>query len=126
MTVKLALLKSGENIISDIQEMVVDERVIGFFFNKPHVVLIKDFESVSKNNEELIKHSFDINLFPWILLSTDKRILVPNDWVVTLVEPVEKLKQMYEQKVLNNVIEEKNETNEDTITDEQSDSNQSD
>ena len=34
MTVKLALLKSGENIISDIQEMVVDERVIGFFFNK--------------------------------------------------------------------------------------------
>jgi|688.fasta_scaffold1247086_2 hypothetical protein len=126
MTVKLALLKSGENIISDIQEMVVDERVIGFFFNKPHVVLIKDFESVSKNNEEKIKHSFDINLFPWILLSTDKRILVPNDWVVTLVEPVEKLKQMYEQKVLNNVIEEKNETNEDTITDEQSDSNQSD
>ena len=124
MTVKLALLKSGENIISDIQEMVVDERVVGFFFNKPQVVLLKDFESVSKNNEEEIKHSFDINLFPWILLTSDKKILVPNDWVVTLVEPVEKLKQMYEQKVLNNRKE--NETNEDIGINEQSDSNQPD
>jgi len=126
MTVKLALLKSGENIISDIQEMVVDERVVGFFFNKPQVVLIKDFESVSKNNEEEIKHSFDINLFPWILLTSDKEVLVPNDWVVTLVEPVEKLKQMYEQKVLNNVKEERNENDKDISTNEQSDSNQSD
>jgi hypothetical protein len=126
MTVKLALLKSGENIISNIQEMVVDGRVVGFFFNKPQVVLVKDFESVSKNNGDEIKHSFDINLFPWILLTSDKEVLVPNDWVVTLVEPVEKLKQMYEQKVLNNVKEEMNENDEDISTNEQSDSNQSD
>jgi hypothetical protein len=36
MTVKLSLLKSGEDIIADIQEMVVGEdenqRVVGYFF----------------------------------------------------------------------------------------------
>ena len=107
MSVKLALLKSGENLISDIQEMVIEDRIVGYLFNKPHVVLVKDFETVSKNNEEKTKHSFDINLFPWILLTSDEQVLVPTDWVVTLVDPVKKLKEMYEQKVLN--IEEKKE-----------------
>ena len=36
MTVKLALLKSGEDVIADIQEMVVGEKVVGYIFNKPN------------------------------------------------------------------------------------------
>jgi len=39
MTVKLALLKSGEDIIADVQEMVVgkepNQKVVGYIFNKP-------------------------------------------------------------------------------------------
>ena len=42
MTVKLILLKSGEDIIADITEMAVGEeenrRVIGYFLEKPCVV----------------------------------------------------------------------------------------
>ena len=121
MTVKLAHLKSGENIISDIQEMVVGEgdnsRVVGYLFFKPQVVLLKDFEIVSKNNEDTLKHSFDINLFPWIPFTKDEQVPVPSDWVVTLVEPLEKLKDMYEKNVLK--IGEKND--EIDFTDEQSD-----
>ena len=117
MTVKLAHLKSGENIISDIQEMVVDERVVGYLFIKPQVVLLKDFEIVSKNNEDTLKHSFDINLFPWIPFTKDDQVPVPSDWVVTLVEPLEKLKDMYEKNVLK-VGEQNDEVD---FTDEQSD-----
>ena len=122
MTVKLAHLKSGENIISDIQEMVVGEgdnvRVVGYFFYKPQAVLIKDFEIVSKNDEETLKHSFDINLVPWIPFTKDEKVPVPPDWIVTLVEPLEKLKSMYEKNVLKN-----GEKNDETdIADEQSDS----
>lgn len=39
MTVKLALLKSGEDVIADVQEMVVgkepNQKVVGYIFNKP-------------------------------------------------------------------------------------------
>ena len=39
MSVKLALLKSGEVLISDIKELVVDEnKVVGYLFNKPKKV----------------------------------------------------------------------------------------
>jgi hypothetical protein len=126
MTVKLAHLKSGENIISDIQEMVVGEgdnsRVVGYLFGKPQAVLLRDFEIVSKNDEETLKHSFDINLVPWIPFTKDKKVPVPSDWVVTLVEPLDKLKSMYEKNVLK--IGEKND--ETTSTTEQSDSDISD
>ena len=126
MTVKLAHLKSGENIISDIQEMVVGEgdngRVVGYLFYKPQAVLLRDFEIVSKNDEETLKHSFDINLVPWIPFTKDKKVPVPSDWVVTLVEPLDKLKSMYEKNVLK--IGEKND--ETTSTTEQSDSGISD
>jgi hypothetical protein len=126
MTVKLAHLKSGENIISDIQEMVVGEgdnsRVVGYLFGKPQAVLLRDFEIVSKNDEETLKHSFDINLVPWIPFTKDKKVPVPSDWVVTLVEPLDKLKSMYEKNVLK--IGEKND---ETIgATEQSDSDISD
>lgn len=104
MTVKIAHLKSGENIISDIQEMVVGEgdnsRVIGYSFYKPQAVFVKDLEIISKNNEETLKHSYDINLLPWIPFTKDEKVLVPSDWVVTLVEPLEKLKGLYEINVL--------------------------
>ena len=39
MTVKLAILKSGEDIVADIKEMIVgegdDARVVGYHLNRP-------------------------------------------------------------------------------------------
>jgi hypothetical protein len=35
----------------------------------------------------------------WIIFSSDNEILVRPDWIVTIVEPVESIKQMYEEKV---------------------------
>ena len=97
MSVKLAVFRSGENIISDIKEMVIGEgeeqRVIGYFLNKPCVV--KYHPSATKDK------SLEISLVPWIILSKDIEIPVSTEWIVTLVEPIDKLKQMYEEDVLN-------------------------
>jgi hypothetical protein len=45
MTIKLVLLKSGEDIISDLTEMSVGEEenrvVIGYFLNKPCIVKMR-------------------------------------------------------------------------------------
>ena len=36
MTVKLALLKSGEEVISDMDEMITDKQtVVGYYFTNP-------------------------------------------------------------------------------------------
>ena len=46
MTVKLILLKSGEDIIADVTEMIVgeneDKKVIGYFFDKACIVKLKE------------------------------------------------------------------------------------
>ena len=38
MSIKLAVLKSGENVISDAKELIVEDKVCGYLFNKPHKV----------------------------------------------------------------------------------------
>jgi hypothetical protein len=123
MTVKLAILKSGEDVIADIQEMVVgseeNQKVIGYIFNRPCVVKLLNSNKSSFDKEN---KSFEINIFPWCPLSKDTRIPVIVDWVVTLVEPADKLKTMYEDKVLKYGTED----NQNIVSDEQSDSDQSD
>ena len=105
MTVKLVLLKSGEDIISDVTEMIVGEegsienpkKVIGYFFDKACIVKLKEGQQPDEK-----KSAFQVSMFPWMPLSADSHIPVPSDWVVTMVEPKEKLKQMYLEDVLGN------------------------
>ena len=44
MTVKVVLLKSGEDVIADVEEMVVGEKVVGYFFNYPLSVKLQGNE----------------------------------------------------------------------------------
>ena len=125
MSVRLALLRSGEYVISDISEMVKDERMIGYILTKPCVVDVKDVQSVSRSilhKSKVSKKTLSINLFPWIPFSADEDVLVPMDWIVTLVTPFEDLMEIYQTDVLNYG----QETDKDSSTDEQSDSDQSD
>jgi len=109
MSIKLVLLKSGEDIISDLTEMVVGEGenrvVVGYFFTKPCVVKMRTPSQnlLTEENQGNIKRSnYEVSLFPWMPLSKDSVIPVTADWVVTMVEPVEKLKNMYLEDVINN------------------------
>ena len=126
MTVKLLLLKSGEDLIADVQEMVSGEgderRVIGYLLNKPCVVKMRDPNLIQEESlEEQKKASFQVSLYPWMPLSADKVIPVPADWVVTIVQPVAKLNEMYTEDVINY-----GKDNQSNSTDESADSNQSD
>jgi hypothetical protein len=51
-------------------------------------------EDINNPNGEV-----QITLSPWIILSEDKNIPVKPDWILTMVEPVSLLKEMYEEKV---------------------------
>jgi hypothetical protein len=126
MTIKLVLLKSGEDIISDIAEMCIgeenDKKVVGYFLNKPCIVKIRDSQVLTEETETNQKSAFQVSLFPWMPLSAENNIPVPSDWVVTIVEPKEKLKQMYIEDVLNYGTE----NDQNSVTTEQSGSGNSD
>ena len=127
MSIKLLLLKSGEEVIADIKEMIIggeDEstnRVIGYYLKNPCTVKIKESNPLSDNTEVVGRLGYEVSLYKWIPLSADEQITIPTDWVVTMVNPVSKLENMYIEDIVNNG---KNDQNSGTV--EQSDSDQSD
>ena len=100
MTVKLAILKSGEDIVADIKEMIVgegdDARVVGYHLNRPCGVSLNRKE-ISIDDEE---ESFEVRLIPWCPLTKNIKIPITADWVVTIVDPIDKITQMYTKEVL--------------------------
>jgi len=96
MTIKILLLKSGEDVIADVREMVSpDKKVIGYFLSKPCIV--KLLPKTTDGN----KRETSISMYPWMPLAKEKQIPLPTDWVVTMVTPIEKVETMYKEDVLN-------------------------
>ena len=120
MTVKLAVLKSGEDIIADMSEMVVgegdDKKVIGYFLNRACGISLSN-EILKTDDADT--DSYKLKLFPWCPLTKSEKIPITADWVVTIVEPIDKITEMYTKEVL------KNGTSESVDSDEQSDSGES-
>jgi hypothetical protein len=99
MATKLALLKSGDYIISDAKELVSEEKAFGYLFSNPHKVTLNSPILLNENVNDDTENIISVTLSPWIILSEDKDIVVSPDWVVTVIEPLNSLKEMYEEKV---------------------------
>ena len=123
MTIKLLLLKSGEDIIADVTEMAVGEEdektIVGYFLEKPCVIRMRD-PNVIKQEGPKKQSGFEVSLFPWIPLSKETRIPVPADWLITMVEPAYKLKEMYVKDIVN-YGNQSNSTDDDSADTEKSD-----
>ena len=119
MTVKLAILKSGEDIVADIKEMVVgegdDARVVGYILTKPCGVSLNS-KAIKIDDE---KDTYQLKLFPWCPLTKNEKIPITADWVVTIVDPIDKITQMYTKEVLGD-------GSESSSSDQQADSSKSD
>ena len=103
MTVKLLLLKSGEDVIADTKEMCVGDqekpKVVGYFLKYPCRVKLVGQDTDHKGDKQ---HPFRMQLTPWMPLSKDEMIPVVADWVVTATEPIDELKEAYENGVKKN------------------------
>ena len=97
MSVKLAVLQSGDQIIADMKEIVSEDKPIAYLFNKPHKVVINS--PVYLTEEKDPKTSVEITLTSWIIISDEDDGPVSVNQVVALVEPIESVKKMYEEKV---------------------------
>ena len=122
MTIKLMLLKSGEDIIADVAEMAMGEeenkRVVGYFLKQPCVITMKNPNLLEEDGNNK-KSGFEVSLFPWMPLSKEKTIPITAEWVITMVEPITTLKEMYTEDVVNYDKDDQN-----SSTDEQTDPDQ--
>ena len=103
MTVKLVMLKSGEDIVADVKEIKsVEQEVIGYFFHDPMIVKMYEPEEptvLSEGTTNKYSSKISILFYPWIPLSTERRVPCSADWVITIVEPIENLKKLYQEKL---------------------------
>ena len=110
MTVKLVMLKSGEDIIADVKEIKSEQDVVGYFFHDPLIVKMYSPEEpvvLSEENGVEGEHGttkkfnskVGITFYPWVPLASEKKIPCSADWVITMVEPMQNLKKLYQEKI---------------------------
>ena len=98
MSIQLALLKSGEEVIADIREFrdEANDTLVSYLFKDPYYVKIKTTEVLVKQ-ETRPKH--ELAYYKWMTLSKDNDIIVNKDWVVCITEPLDSIKKNYEDKM---------------------------
>ena len=103
MSVKLLLLKSGEQVLADTKELrrkedvpMVD-KVYGYLLTQPHKVSANKPLVLTENVDE--ERNVEITLSPWILLTEDKVMTIPKEWVITIVNPIDSIVKMYQEKI---------------------------
>ena len=97
MSIKLTILKSGETLISDAKELLNEKDQVtpsAYLLQNPHLVTIQE----KRLEKEQSDFGVDVTLTPWIVLTSDTDVVIPTDWVVTIVEPLASVTQMFIDK----------------------------
>ena len=100
MSIKLTLLKSGETLISEMKELVAEkeQQAHAYLLENPHTVQTREKTFLSEEEKKTGDFGIDVIMIPWIILSADKKVIIPVDVVTTIVEPIESVKQMFIDK----------------------------
>ena len=132
MSVQLALLKSGEEVIADIKEFRnSDDELVSYLFKDPFSIKIKTSQ-VLIEGDGAPKH--DVVYYKWMSLSKDNDIIVNKDWVVCITDPLDSITKSYTERMngrgINNQSTDRRDggdtSNPSTVLNEQLDLNQSD
>ena len=104
MTVKIVRVANGEDIIADVQEAYPNKEVyapIGYFLTNPYQVIVEAtaemlFEEGTTDEPQKI-NDLNMQLFPWIPMSADKRGLVQLSQVQTIYNPHPEIQNKWEK-----------------------------
>tara|TARA_B100000927_G_scaffold287879_1_gene281531 strand:- start:205 stop:540 length:336 start_codon:yes stop_codon:yes gene_type:complete len=110
MSIKLTLLKTGEQLISDMKELVAENQEYphAYLLVDPHLVQINEKRFITEEEKKDGDFGINVSLLPWIVLSKDKKMIIPVDSVLTVVEPLDAVTKLYEEKLENFKMEELN------------------
>ena len=114
MSVKLLLLKSGEEVITEAKEIVKPEtkEPMGYHLHKPfRLDIVSNDGGIVFNNEK----GYQISWFPWAPLSKDKDFFLPAGHVITAYDPLDSISEQYVQAIREENYEENFKRHEDMI-----------
>ena len=97
MSIQLALLKSGEEVIADIKEFRnSDDELVSYLFKDPFTIKVKTSQVLVEENSTP-KH--EVIYYKWMSLSKDSDIIVNKDWIVCFSDPLDSIKKSYEERM---------------------------
>ena len=97
MSVQLALLKSGEEVIADIKEYRdQDDSLVSYLFKDPFAIKVKTSQLLVEE-EGTPKH--EVIYYKWMSLSKDSDIIVNKDWVVCITDPLDSITKSYTERM---------------------------
>tara|TARA_B100001996_G_scaffold260648_1_gene202940 strand:+ start:210 stop:638 length:429 start_codon:yes stop_codon:yes gene_type:complete len=97
MSVQLALLKSGEEVIADIKEFRNSEdELVSYLFKDPFTIKIKKSQLLVEE-DSTPKH--EVLYYKWMSLSKDSDIIVNKDWIVCITDPIDSIRKSYEERM---------------------------
>ena len=101
MSIKLTLLKTGEQLISDMKELSEEgkDEPKAYLLENPHTVEINEKQFMTEEEKRDGDFGINVTLLPWIILSQDNQMIVPFDSVLTVVEPLNSVTQLYIDKL---------------------------
>jgi len=108
MSIKLTLLRTGEQLISDMKELSVEgkDEPQAYLLENPHTVEINEKQFMTEEEKKDGDFGINVTLLPWIILSKDNQMIIPVDSVLTVVEPLESVTELYLDKLKSFEIEE--------------------
>ena len=100
MTVKLVLLKSNEEVIADVKELVDEnDKPIFVVLENPYCCKLIEEPVMLIEGQEPPETKYSVQYYPFMPLSDEKKISIDPSWVVAIVEPKAMVKQSYEAKM---------------------------
>ena len=114
MSIKILLLKSNEEIITEVQEIANPDskQAIGYHLHKPfRLEIVSDEGELVFNREK----GYQLSWFPWAPLSKDKDFFLPSEHVITAYDPLDSIADQYIQAIKEENYEKNFKAHEDVI-----------
>ena len=97
MSIQLALLKSGEEVIADIKEYRdKSDNLVSYLFRDPFAIKVKTSQLLVEE-EGTPKH--EVIYYKWMSLSKDTDIIVNKDWIVCITDPLDTITNSYTERI---------------------------
>ena len=75
------------------------EHAQAYLLVNPHTYEINEKQFITEEEKEEGDYGIDVSLLPWLILSKDSQMVIPTDSVLTVVEPVDALTKLYQDKI---------------------------
>ena len=116
MSVKLLLLKSGEEVITEVKEILDpnSKDPIGFHMHKPFRLDI-----VSNDEDGIVINQtkgYQVSWFPWAPLSNERDFYLPGHHVLTAYDPLDSIAEQYLLAIKEETYEENFKRHEDMVS----------